>query len=123
MADGLAFSLEETVGVDLKERRPSATNYNHFVLDFQHDLAAGSASADRYYLFDKGGLTLFESLAAKVGYRSNLDVFRIESVDWPRLSALHGDGVRQSRVHDYDAFIYVLRSKLEVPRPRIIEKE
>ncbi len=123
MLNGLAFSLEETVGVDLKERRPSATNYNHFVMDFQKELAAGSASADGYYLFDKGGLTLFESLAAKIGYQSNLDVYRIQSVDWPRLMALHGEDVRQSRVHDYDAFIYVLRSELEVPRPRVIEKE
>lgn len=120
--NALGFSFAEIAGLDLPKRMSSATNYNDFVRDFQEALAGGRAVKDAHYLLERGGLNIFDRLVAKTGYRMGRDILRIESVDWDRLSAIHGKTVLENRARDYDAIVYVLRSGLEVMRPRVLEK-
>ena len=118
---GLGYRFGGIAGVDPRTRMSSATNYAEFVTGFRSALADGRAEKDGWYLLDSGGLGLFERLVAKEGYRTGRDVLRIVSVDWDELAGIYGREVLQSRAQDYDAVLYVLRSDIEVMRPRVFE--
>ena len=115
---GLGYSFAEIADLRLGQYMSSATNYNNLVREFQKALADGHAERDAYYLLDGDSLSPFNSLMAKAGYALERDCLRIDSVDWERLTALHGQDVLQNRVRDYDAAVYIMRAGIEVMRPR-----
>jgi len=120
-AQGMGYSFAEIADLNLGRRMPSATKYNGYVNDFQRGLKEGYAELDAYYLLDRSSLSLFDRLMIKTGYESKSEILRIASVDWKKLTEVHGEGVREGPIGDYDAMVYVLRSGIEVMRPRSFE--
>ncbi len=115
---GLGYSFAEIADLRLGQYMSSATNYNNLVREFQKALADGRAERNTYYILDGDSLGHFDRLVAKVGYAAKRDYLRIDSVDWEKLTAVHGQGVLQNRVRDYDATVFILRAGIEVMRPR-----
>jgi len=120
---GVGYSFADIAGLNLKDHMSSATKYNEFVKNFQEALASGNATKDAIYLLGRRELSTFEKLLARSGYLMNQDVVRLESVHWDALKARFGNAVEENGLDDYDALIYVLRSKIEVTRPREFQKE
>lgn len=120
---GIGYRFANTLSIDLSDHMPSATNYNEFVKGFLSAVADGSVTADAHYRLTSGGLNLFDRLVIKAGYELNLDILRIESIDWEILSQTYGNVDFGYNEQNYDASIFVLRSDIEVMRLKKLPSE
>ncbi|MCP5023567.1 MAG: erythromycin esterase family protein [bacterium] len=116
---GLGYRFTKLVGLDMRTRISSATNYRNLVKGFQRGLLNGTAAKDGVYLLNNGTLQPLERLMARVGYDRKRDVLWLESSNSSEIEAKFGMGEAEQGKKLYDAEVFVMRSYLEPTRPLV----